>query len=48
LPMFFFPREYATLAALAALAAFAAALCPAIRLARTPPQMLLKVFSNER
>lgn len=48
LPMFLFPREYAGLFALTAVAAFLAALWPAVRLARTPPQALLKVFSNER
>ncbi len=34
--------------ALALLAAAAAALWPAIRLARVPPSVLLKVFSDER
>lgn len=48
LPMFLFPKEYAALGALTAIAAFLAALWPAVRLARTPPQALLKVFSNER
>jgi putative ABC transport system permease protein len=48
LPLFFFPRDYLGLGLLAALAAFLAALWPAIRLARIPPQTLLKVFSNER
>lgn len=48
LPMFVFPGEYLRLGALTVLAAFLAALWPAVRLARTPPQALLKVFSNER
>jgi putative ABC transport system permease protein len=48
LPLFFFPRDYLALGLLAALAALLAALWPAIRLARIPPQTLLKVFSNER
>ncbi len=48
LPMFLFPADYAQLGGLALLAAVLAALLPAIRLARTPPSALLKVFSNER
>lgn len=48
LPMFFFPLEYARLGIFAILAAAVAALWPAIRLSRTPPSDLLKVFSNER
>jgi putative ABC transport system permease protein len=48
LPMFVFPMDYLKLGALAVLAAFLAALWPAVRLARTPPQALLTVFSNER
>ncbi|WP_300030392.1 FtsX-like permease family protein [uncultured Roseobacter sp.] len=48
LPMFLFPWDMLQLGVLTMLAAFLAALWPAIRLARTPPQMLLKVFSNER
>ena len=48
LPMFLFPADYARLIGLALLAATLAALWPAIRLARTPPAALLKVFSNER
>ncbi|MFK7871239.1 MAG: FtsX-like permease family protein [Roseobacter sp.] len=48
LPMHFFPLDYLALAGLTACAAFLAALWPAVRLARTPPQTLLKVFSNER
>ena len=48
LPMYVFPVEYLRLGALTLLAAFLAALWPALRLARTPPDALLKVFSNER
>jgi putative ABC transport system permease protein len=48
LPMYLFPWEYAQLGGFAILAAALAALWPAIRLARTPPADLLKVFSNER
>ncbi|NCO85510.1 MAG: FtsX-like permease family protein [Rhodobacterales bacterium] len=48
LPMFFFPADYARLGLFALLAAGLAALWPALRLARTPPAVLLKVFSNER
>ena len=48
LPMFLFPVDYARLGLFAILAAACAALWPAIRLARTPPSDLLKVFSNER
>lgn len=48
LPMFLFPGDWARLFALALLAAALAALWPAIRLARVPPSVLLKVFSDER
>ena len=48
LPMFVFPLDYVQLGAFTLLAAFLAALWPAIRLARTDTQSLLKVFSNER
>lgn len=48
LPMFLFPWEYLKLGLLTLLAAILAATWPAIRLARTPPDRLLKVFSNER
>ncbi|WP_299498570.1 ABC transporter permease [uncultured Roseobacter sp.] len=48
LPMFLFPWEYLKLGMLTLLAAVLAALWPAIRLARTPPDRLLRVFSNER
>lgn len=48
LPMYLFPLDYARLAVFALVAAAIAALWPAIRLARTPPGELLKVFANER
>ena len=48
LPMYLFPMDYARLGLFALLAAALAALWPAVRLARTPPADLLKVFSNER
>lgn len=48
LPMFLYPLDYARLGLFALVAAALAALWPAIRLARTPPADLLKVFSNER
>ena len=48
LPMYLFPLDYLKLGALTLLAAFLAALWPAVRLARTDAQSLLKVFSNER
>lgn len=48
LPMYLFPLDYLRLAGFAMIAAALAALWPARRLARTPPSMLLKVFSNER
>ncbi|MEM7269155.1 MAG: FtsX-like permease family protein [Pseudomonadota bacterium] len=48
LPMFLFPADYARLGALSLVAAAIAAAWPALRLARTPPSRLLKVFSNER
>lgn len=48
LPMFFFPWEYARLGGFAVIAAGLAAMWPAVRLARTPPAELLKVFSSER
>ena len=43
-----FPADWARLLVLALAAAALAALWPAIRLARTPPSLLLKVFSDER
>lgn len=48
LPMFVFPYDMVRLGGLTLVAAVVAALWPAWRLARTPPQALLKVFSNER
>lgn len=48
LPMYLFPMDYARLGVFALLAAGLAAIWPAVRLARTPPADLLKVFSNER
>ncbi len=48
LPMFLFPGDWLRLLGLALLAAALAALWPAIRLARVPPSLLLKVFSDER
>lgn len=48
LPMFLFPLDYLRLGGLTIVAAALAALWPAIRLARTPPGALLKVFSSER
>lgn len=48
LPMYLFPGHYALLMLFALLAAGLAALWPAIRLMRTPPSDLLKVFANDR
>lgn len=48
LPMYLFPGHYALLTLFALAAAALAALWPAIRLARTPPSDLLKVFANDR
>ena len=48
LPMYVFPADYLRLGGLTLVAAFLAALWPAVRLARTDAQSLLKVFSNER
>lgn len=48
LPMYLFPGHYAVLGAFAVLAACLAALWPALRLSRTPPSLLLKVFANDR
>ena len=48
LPLYFFPGHYALLTLFALLAAALAALWPALRLARTPPSALLKVFANDR
>ena len=48
IPMHLFPADWAYLAGLSLLAALLAALWPALKLARTPPSTLLKVFANER
>jgi putative ABC transport system permease protein len=48
LPMFLFPREYLQLGGYALIAAVLAALWPALRLMRTPPSSLLRVFASER
>ncbi|MCI5112626.1 MAG: ABC transporter permease [Marivita sp.] len=48
LPIYLFPAHYAMLTVFALAAAALAALWPAIRLARTPPSDLLKVFANDR
>ncbi|WP_299785791.1 ABC transporter permease [uncultured Marivita sp.] len=48
LPMYLFPGHYALLTLFALMAAALAALWPAIRLSRTPPSELLKVFANDR
>ncbi|MCC5973152.1 MAG: ABC transporter permease [Rubellimicrobium sp.] len=48
LPMFLFPLDYVRLGLLTLIAAGLAALWPALRLARTPPAALLKVFAHER
>ncbi|MFT4961828.1 MAG: putative ABC transport system permease protein, partial [Paracoccaceae bacterium] len=48
LPMYLFPFDWLILFALAILAAGLAAALPALRLRRTPPADLLKVFANER
>ena len=48
LPMTMFPGQWAGLLALALVAAALAALWPALRLSRTSPSALLKVFADER
>ncbi len=48
LPMFIFPAEYLKLGGLSLIAALLAALWPALKLSRTPPAELLKVFAHER
>lgn len=48
LPMFVFPLDYARLAGFALVAAVLAAVWPSVRLARTPPAAMLKVFSGDR
>lgn len=48
LPMFLFPSQYGWLVVQALCASLVAAVIPSLRLRRTPPSQLLKVFSNER
>ena len=48
LPLHIFPGQWALIFALALLTAFLAALIPVVRLARTRPARLLKVFADER
>ena len=48
LPMFFFPLEYLKLGFYAIFASFLAATWPSLKLIRTPPSDLLKVFASER
>ena len=48
LPMYLFPLEYMQLGVYALAAAFLAATWPAVRLMRTPPSTLLRVFASER
>lgn len=48
LPMQFFPLDWLRLGAMSLAASALAALWPALRIARTPPATLLKVFANER
>jgi putative ABC transport system permease protein len=48
LPLHIFPGQWVLIFALALLTAFVAALVPVVRLARTRPARLLKVFADER
>lgn len=48
LPLHIFPMQWVLIFALALLTAFLAALFPVVRLARTRPARLLKVFADER
>ena len=48
LPLHFFPRQWALLLGLALMTSLLAAVPPIIRLRRTPPARLLKVFADER
>ena len=48
LPMYLFPLKYLELGGFALIAAFLAAMWPAVRLMRTPPSTLLRVFASER
>ena len=48
LPMYLFPLKYLELGGFALIAAFFAAMWPAVRLIRTPPSTLLRIFARER
>ncbi|MBI1866955.1 MAG: ABC transporter permease [Methylocystis sp.] len=48
LPFYVFPGQWAQIFALALLTALVASIAPIVRLARTAPADLLKVFANER
>jgi putative ABC transport system permease protein len=48
LPMYLFPLKYLELGVYALIAAFLTAMWPAVRLMRTPPSTLLRVFASER
>jgi len=48
LPIYLFPGDYLRLGFYAIVAALLASFWPALRLMRTPPATLLKVFANER
>ena len=48
LPIYLFPGDYLRLGFYAIVAALLASFWPALRLMRTPPSTLLKVFANER
>ena len=48
LPFHVFPEQWLVVLALALVTAFLAAVIPVMRLNRTAPQDLLKVFANER
>ncbi len=48
LPFHVFPMQWVSILALALATAFLAALAPVVRLGRTAPHELLKVFANER
>ncbi|MCL5777018.1 FtsX-like permease family protein [Limibaculum sp. FT325] len=48
LPLHVFPADWAALAALSLAAALVASLSPVLRLARTPPARLLRIFADER
>jgi putative ABC transport system permease protein len=46
--MYLFPLKYLELGGFALIAAFFAAMWPAVRLMRTPPSTLLRIFARER